>query len=264
MRPNQLLDIAINAALLAGEKIMEVYTSDDFEIVQKDDCSPLTLADREAHLLIDRLLESTQIPVLSEEGIHLPFAERGMWKTFWLVDPLDGTREFISRNGEFTVNIALITSNKSIAGVVYCPVSKALYVGLVGLGAWKVVNPEPGCSLDWISQHGVRLPMDHPKEAFTVAASRSHMDEITVAFMEELKQFHPELKITRKGSSLKFCLLAEGTADIYPRFGPTMEWDTAAGHAIVKAAGKNIYHTDQQTEIHYNKENLMNPYFIAL
>lgn len=264
MEPNQVIDIAINAALRAGEKIMEVYASDDFEIAQKDDSSPLTLADRQAHLLISAMLEVTQLPLLSEEGLHLPFAERAHWKTFWLVDPLDGTKEFISRNGEFTVNIALIHQNQSIAGVVYCPVTRDLYVGIEGSGAWKIHHPEAGCTLAWISENGMKLPLAPTKTDFTVAASRTHLDDMTIAFIAELVKLHPELKILRKGSSLKFCLLAEGVADIYARFGPTMEWDTAAAHAIVKAAGKNIFHTDQQTEIQYNKENLMNPYFIAL
>lgn len=264
MGTNHLVDIAINAALLAGGKIMEVYASDDFEIVEKDDFSPLTKADLQAHLLISNLLEPTQIPVLSEEGIHLSFAERAQWQTFWLVDPLDGTKGFIRRNDEFTVNIALIHENQSIAGVVYSPVSKELYVGIVGSGAWKIVNPEPNCTLEWLSKHGIKLPVRKTKDEFTVAASRSNLDNKTVAFIEDLKNLHPGLKIIRKGSSLKFCLIAEGTADIYPRFGPTMEWDTAAGHAIMKASGRNIFQIDQQTEIRYNKENLLNPHFIAL
>lgn len=264
MEPNQLIDIAINAALLAGEKIMEVYTSEDFGIAQKADFSPLTKADCQAHLLISKTLEPTQIPLLSEEGRHLSFNERAKWKTYWLVDPLDGTKEFISRNGEFTVNIALIHENKSIAGVIYSPVSRELYVGMVGSGAWKILNPKPDCTIDWISRQGMQLPLDPPNDGFTVAASRTHLDQQTLEFIEELSKLHPVFKTIRKGSSLKFCLLAEGTAHIYPRFGPTMEWDTAAGHAILKATGKNIYQTDQQTEIHYNKENLTNPYFIAL
>lgn len=264
MEPNQLIDIAINAALLAGEKIMEVYTSEDFGIVQKDDFSPLTKADRQAHLLISNILGTTQIPLLSEEGIHLSYKERVQWKTYWLVDPLDGTKEFISRNGEFTVNIALILGNKSIAGVIYLPVSRELYVGVVGTGAWKILNPTPDCTIDWISGHGMRLPLAPADNAFTVAVSRTHLDNQTLQFIEDLSKLHTGFKTIRKGSSIKFCLLAEGTADIYPRFGPTMEWDTAAGHAILKSTGKNIYHTDQQTEIHYNKENLTNPYFIAL
>jgi len=264
MGTKQLINIAINAAILAGEKIMEVYTSSDFEISIKDDSSPLTLADRNAHILISSLLEPTQIPVMSEEGIHLPYVERVKWKTFWLVDPLDGTKEFIRRNDEFTVNIALIHENLSSAGVIYSPVSKELYVGMVGLGAWKIVNPNPNCTLELIAEQGMKLPLNKTKDEFNVAASRSYFNEKTIAFIEVLKKDHPQLKIVRKGSSLKFCLIAEGTADIYPRFGPTMEWDTAAGHAIMKASGRNIYYIDQKTELHYNKENLLNPHFIAL
>ena len=259
----QRVDRAIHAALLAGEKIMEVYASDDFGVVKKDDFSPLTKADREAHLQISNILESTQIPVLSEEGIHLAYAERVLWKTFWLVDPLDGTKEFINRNDEFTVNIALIHESHPIAGVIYIPVSKELYVGIVGSGAWKIVNPEPDCTVDQISQHGIKLPKGNKNTEYTVIASRSHLNAETDAFVENLKKNHQEIKIIRKGSSIKFCMIAEGTADIFPRFGPTMEWDSAAGHAIVKAAGKNVFHTDQQTEIRYNKENLLNPHFIA-
>lgn len=264
MKTYELIDIAINAALLAGKKIMDVYASNDFGVTEKDDSSPLTRADREAHLQISKILQTTQIPVLSEEGIHLPFAERKLWKTFWLVDPLDGTKEFISRNDEFTVNIALIREKQPIAGVIYIPVSGELYVGIVGSGAWKITNPEPDCTVELISQLGTKLPLTKTTDVFIVAASRTHLDDETIAFIQNLKILHPELKIVRKGSSLKFCMIAEGTADIYPRFGPTMEWDTAAGHAIVEASGKNVFFTDQNTEIYYNKENLMNPYFIAL
>jgi 3'(2'), 5'-bisphosphate nucleotidase len=259
-----LIDSAINAALLAGEKIRQIYATDDFETVEKADLSPLTKADREAHLQISKILEPTNIPVLSEEGIHFSYTERILWQTFWLVDPLDGTKEFISRNNEFTVNIALISENYPIAGVIYIPVSGELFVGIVGSGAWKILNPENGCTFDQISKQGKRLPLTNTTDQFIVAASRTHLDEETVTFIENLKKLHPKLDIVRKGSSLKFCMIAEGTADIYPRFAPTMEWDTAAGHAIVKAAGKNVFQTDQKTEIRYNKENLMNPHFIVL
>lgn len=264
MITNQLIDIAINASLLAGKKIMEVYASNDFEAVEKDDLSPLTKADIEAHLQISNILAATQIPVLSEEGIHLDFAERALWKTFWLVDPLDGTKEFISRNDEFTVNIALIHENQPIAGVIYIPVYEELYVGIVGSGAWKIVNPETDCTVNQILQHGTKLPQTNKNTEYTVVASRTHLNAETGAFIENLKILHPELKIIRKGSSIKFCMIADGTADIFPHFGPTMEWDSAAGHAIVKAAGKNVFHTDRQTEIRYNKANLLNPHFIAI
>ena len=264
METNQLMDIAMNAAVLAGDKIMEVYVSGDFGIVEKQDSSPLTMADRKAHQLISQLLAPTALPLLSEEGIHQPYGERAQWHTFWLVDPLDGTKEFISRNGEFTVNIALISENKSIAGVVYSPVSKDIYIGIVGSGAWKMKNPGADCTVTRISQYGARLPESNTKQSFTVAVSRTHLDPQTLTFMEDMRKQHPALEIIRKGSSLKFCLIAEGVADIYPRFAPTMEWDTAAGHALVKAVGKNVYLTDRQTELIYNKENLTNPYFIVL
>lgn len=261
---NQLINTAIQAALLAGEKIMEVYASGDFGTVAKLDFTPLTLADRQAHELISQQLAPTLLPLLSEEGVHLPYSERSLWKDFWLVDPLDGTKEFINRNGEFTVNIALISETISIAGVIYCPVSKELYVGIVGLGAWKMVNPGDDCTVEQLSINGTGLPVSHDRQIYTVAASRTHLNQPTIEFMEGLKKEHPSLEIIRKGSSLKFCLIAEGAVDIYQRFAPTMEWDTAAGHALVKAVGKNIVKTDQKTEITYNKKNLINPYFIVL
>lgn len=264
METNQLMDIAINAALLAGDCIMEVYASGDFETVEKQDSTPLTIADRKAHLRISQLLKPTNLPLLSEEGNLQPYTERALWHTFWLVDPLDGTKEFISRNGEFTVNIALISENKSIAGVVYSPVSNELYVGVVGSGAWKMTNPGADCTFTQLAQYGTRLPESNANQLYTVAVSRSHIDQQTIAFMEDLKKEHPAIEIISKGSSLKFCLIAEGVAHIYPRFAPTMEWDTAAGHALVKAVGKNVYLTDQTTELVYNKENLTNPYFIVL
>lgn len=264
MGTNQLIDIAINAALLAGDQIMEIYLSGDFGTVEKQDSSPLTFADRKAHDLISELLQPTGLPILSEEGVHWPYNERARWKTFWLVDPLDGTKEFISRNGEFTVNIALISENQPVAGVVYAPVSKEIYVGIVGEGAWKVVMPTYDCTVERLSALGTRLPINRNRQTFTVAVSRTHLDQQTIDFMEELKKLHPDIEIIRKGSSLKFCLIAEGEADVYPRFAPTMEWDTAAGHALVKAVGKNIFKEDRKTEITYNKENLINPYFIVL
>jgi 3'(2'), 5'-bisphosphate nucleotidase len=180
-----------------------------------------------------------------------------------LVDPLDGTKEFINRNDEFTVNIALIHENKSIAGVVYSPVFKELYVGIVGSGAYKLINPDKDCTIEWLAKHGTKLPQAKTSDEFTVVASRTHLDEKTVAFVEDLKKLHPELKMISRGSSFKICMVAEGIADVYPRFGPTMEWDTAAGHAVAKAAGKNIFLPDLKTELTYNKENLLNPHFIV-
>jgi 3'(2'), 5'-bisphosphate nucleotidase len=260
----QLMDIAINAALLAGEKIMEVYASNDFGTEQKADYTPITIADRQAHQTIVSLLEATQLPLLSEEGIHLPYTHRKHWTSYWLVDPLDGTKEFIKRNGEFTVNIALMQDHSPVAGVIYAPVTHELHVGIVGSGAWKIAHPKANCTLEQIKIDGISLPENKEAHPFTVAISRSHLDQQTTSYLESLRMLHPDLQMIRIGSSLKFCLIAEGVADCYPRFGPIMEWDTAAGHALVKAVGKNVYLMDQTTEIKYNKESLKNPSFIVL
>lgn len=259
-----LIDIAINAALLAGKKIMEVYASGNFETEQKEDFTPITIADRQAHQTIAAILQDTQLPLLSEEGIHLPYIERKHWTSFWLVDPLDGTKEFIKRNGEFTVNIALMENDSPVAGIIYTPVLHELHVGIVGTGAWKMANTSADCTLKQLMNHGIPLPEHLEAHPFTVTVSRSHLSAQTSTYLEKLKKLHPDLQMIRIGSSLKFCRIAEGVADCYPRFGPIMEWDTAAGHALVKAVGKNVYLMDQTTEIIYNKENLKNPSFIVL
>ena len=258
------MDKAIIAAVLAGEKIMEVYASGVFGIVHKHDLSPLTIADSQSHQLITTYLSSTNLPILSEEGIHLPYEERKHWKSYWLVDPLDGTKEFIRRNDEFTVNIALMTNNQPKAGVIYAPVTKVLYVGIVGTGAWKVNHPEAPYTLSQIKDQGAALPVSTKNYPYRVTVSRSSINEATQHYIEGLRMTYPTLEIIRMGSSLKYCLIAEGAAHCYPRFGPTMEWDSAAGHALVKSVGKNVLMIDQQTEINYNKENLTNPSFIVL
>jgi len=247
-----LLKIAEEAAVEAGKVIMEIYGTDDFMVETKDDDSPLTIADKKANDVIMTYLEKTGIPVLSEEGREIGYAERKEWDRLWIVDPLDGTKEFIKRNGEFTVNIALIENQKSIMGVIYVPVAEVLYSGLVGDGATKVEN-------------GTKVSMPVPKEdrAFTAVGSRSHMSEETIAFFEDLRAKHGTVEVTSMGSSLKICLVAEGIADVYPRFAPTMEWDTAAGHAIAVAAGKNIIDYNTKSEMLYNRENLLNNWFIV-
>jgi len=260
----QLVDQAIHAALLAGIKILEVYLSPDFDVQVKDDRTPVTLADRYAHDVILKALESTHLPVLSEEGIHLSYSERKNWDLFWLVDPLDGTKEFIKRNDEFTVNIALIQKNEPLAGVIYAPVTGELYVGIAGIGAFKLVNPTEDCTFQIMQLSGIKLPEKLKSDEFVVAISRSHMNRETEECIENLRQKHELFQLIRKGSSLKICMVAEGTADVYPKIGKTMEWDTAAGHAIVKAAGKNIFLPDLMTELTYNKEDLQNPHFIVL
>ena len=264
MNTIQLIDIAIDAALRAGEKILEVYSSADFTIQYKDDLTPVTLADQNAHDEILKFLEPAHLPVLSEEGVHLSYQERKEWDLFWLVDPLDGTKEFIKRNDEFTVNIALIHNNQSIAGVIYAPVTRELYVGIADIGAWKITNPSEGCTFQTIQITGDRLPQKIKPKEYIVAVSRSHMNAETEHYIQALRENHDAVKVIRIGSSLKICRVADGTAAIYPKLGLTMEWDTAAGHAIAKAAGKNIFLPDLKTELIYNKENLHNPHFIVI
>jgi 3'(2'), 5'-bisphosphate nucleotidase len=261
---NKLLLSAIKAALRAGNEIIEVYNSNDFATEYKTDQSPLTLADKKAHIAIVNQISECNIPILSEEGKTIAFDERKKWDTFWLVDPLDGTKEFVKKNGEFTVNIALIEKQQPIMGVIYVPVKHELYIGIVGEGAWLVTNTSPQTSLEYIIGNAQKLPL-HASQADTcrVVGSRSHMSDETMVFIEKLKQSYSNIEMVSMGSSLKICLVAQGSADIYPRFGPTMEWDTAAGHAIALAAGKKVTLSDEQTPLTYNKENLLNPWFIV-
>jgi 3'(2'), 5'-bisphosphate nucleotidase len=258
----ELISNAIKAAYLGGLEILEVYES-DFAVETKDDKSPLTMADKNAHLKIVEVL-GNELPILSEEGKSIEFSERSGWERFWMVDPLDGTKEFVKRNGEFTVNIALIENGKSVGGVIYVPVKKDLYFGAVGQGSFKISEYD-GSSFDWneLSQKAEKLPGKNESEKYRAVGSRSHMSPETEEFFEELKKEHGEVEVVSMGSSLKICLVAEGSADVYPRFAPTMEWDTAAGHAIAKGAGKNIMDHTTKEEMRYNKENLLNNWFIV-
>lgn len=266
MEEQYILD-AIDAALEAGSRILAIYNhpDSDFEVELKSDNSPLTKADREAHQVIVSILHNTPYPVLSEEGKHLPFSERSGWKKLWIVDPLDGTKEFIKRNGEFTVNIALVSEGVPVMGVIYVPVNRRLYFADSEIGAYRLDNiaSRGGKSLNALMSEGRKLSCHEPHEEYTVVASRSHLSDETKAYIEELKKEHQSLKLVSNGSSIKICLVAEGMADIYPRFAPTMEWDTAAGHAIAKAAGAEIYHAETGLPLLYNKEDLLNPWFIV-
>jgi 3'(2'), 5'-bisphosphate nucleotidase len=258
---------AAKAAYQAGEKILEVYNLKDFEVESKQDNSPLTLADKRAHETIIKALKESQIPVLSEEGIGHEYNDRKNRELFWLVDPLDGTKEFIKKNDEFTVNIALIHKDIPIAGIIYVPVFRLLYFGDVQNGAFKKSDISPDDfaedknyeSLIFNSQ---KLPIVQKTRPYTAVASRSHLSEETKVFLSKLEKKHGKTEIISKGSSLKICMVAEGKADIYPRFGPTMEWDTGAGDAIARASGASVTKTDG-TPLLYNKENLLNPYFIV-
>lgn len=268
MTTENLLLLAIRAALEAGADICRIYNSadSDFGIEYKADHSPLTLADKASDATIGRFLSTTPYPVLTEERKALPYEERKLWHKLWIVDPLDGTKEFIKKNGEFTVNIALVEDGVPTLGVIYVPVKKRLYFGAYGIGSYRVdpIDKLPSeITMDDLMTTASRLPLPEHTRPYTVVASRSHLSVETEAFINELRAEHPTLELVSIGSSLKICLVCEGTADIYPRFAPTMEWDTAAGHAIARAAGKEIFHTDRKTPLHYNKEELLNPWFIV-
>lgn len=258
----ELLITAIEASLRAGEAILEVYNSNVFETEMKEDKSPLTIADKKAHNTITGILNSTNFPILSEEGRNISYAERKDWSYFWMVDPLDGTKEFINRNGDFTVNIALIHNREPVLGVVYVPVTGVLYFAAKGQGSFRLQDCK-NQSLDDIFAQAEILPVIHSNSVYSVVASRSHMNDDTKLFIEEIEREKGQIQLISRGSALKICMVAEGTADVYPRFGPTMEWDTAAGHAVAVEAGCSFFQGDQCSAFVYNKENLLNPYFIV-
>lgn len=258
---------AVDAALRAGEVILSIYNdpASDFEIEKKADNSPLTIADRKAHEIIAGYLQNTPYPLLSEEGKHLPYTERHVWDTLWIVDPLDGTKEFIKRNGEFTVNIALVHNSIPVMGMIYLPVKKELYFAEETLGAYRLsdITSRGEASLEDLTNAAVRLPDKNEHDKFTIVASRSHLSPETEEYIEKMKDIHSNVELISSGSSIKICLVAEGKADVYPRFAPTMEWDTAAGHAIARAAGMEIYQAGEEEPLLYNKEDLLNPWFIV-
>lgn len=250
----ELIQLAKLAAFEAGKEILKVYET-HFSVETKSDDSPLTLADQVGHDKIVSFLNETNIPILSEEGKHLPFNQRKDWDSFWLVDPLDGTKEFVKRNGEFTVNIALIKNNIPVMGVIYVPVQDVMYYGCDDK-AFKIENYSTKAEIQ-------SLPIEYKREVFTIVGSRSHMSKETELFFEDMKKTHGDLELLAVGSSLKLCMVAEGKADIYPRYAPTMEWDTGAGHAIAKAAGFKVVQYQSNEELVYNKENLLNPWFLV-
>ncbi len=265
-----ILYVAIQAALKAGAEIMRVYTDPnaDFEIEKKADNSPLTVADRKSHAVIASMLADTPYPVLSEEGKKMPQEERMRWDELWVVDPLDGTKEFIKRNGEFTVNIAYVKNGSPEAGVIYVPVKRQLYFADTEWGAYKaedIQELKEGTTIDSLIADCRRLPEPGNRhDNFVIVASRSHLTPETQAYIDEMSKKHEKVETVSSGSSLKLCLVAEGKADAYPRFAPTMEWDTAAGHAIVRAAGGEVYNAGSDKPLQYNKEDLLNPWFIVL
>ena len=259
----KLLHTAIEAALEAGKSILDIYNTDDFGVEFKGDSSPLTKADVASHHVIVRYLDQTHIPVLSEEGKAIPYSERKDWHQLWIVDPIDGTKEFIKRNGEFTVNIALIENQKTVLGVVFVPVSGELYFSSTDLGAFKItVNLDAYDIATFIAQ-SQKLPMQREDTTFTVVASRSHMSPETEDYVNDMRETHGAVNLISKGSSLKLCMVAEGTADCYPRFAPTMEWDTAAGQAICEHAGFDVIDWETKQPMLYNREALLNHWFLV-
>ncbi len=243
------IDKVASIALKAGEEIMKIY-KEGFEVDLKSDNSPLTKADLASNEIICSSLRKLypDIPIISEENAQTPYEIRKEWEYLWLIDPLDGTKEFIKRNGEFTVNIALIHNQTPIAGVIYAPVLKELYKAQKGKGAYKndkKINPTK-----------------QKRDTFRVVASRSHLSKETQEFINSIKT-DKKIEIISRGSSLKFCLIAENQADIYPRLSPTMEWDTAAGDAIVRECNKEVVRYEDNKPLIYNKEDLRNPWFIA-
>jgi len=242
----------IALAKKAGDAIMEIYAK-DFTVNYKDDKSPLTEADLKSNEIICTHLNTLypDIPILSEENKAVPYQEREQWGYYWLIDPIDGTKEFVKKTGEFTVNIALIYHDTPVLGVVYAPVLNDIYSAKRGEGAFK--NDE-------------KLPLksnEHPEKELKVVASVSHLSEETQAYIDQLALSTKHVKQVSKGSSLKLCLVAEGEADIYPRLGPTMEWDTGAAHAIVIESGKQVIQYENGKPLVYNKEDLLNPWFIV-
>jgi len=281
MKDKFYLLTALSAAIDAGRAILDVYRSSDFKVEEKADKSPLTLADKRSHEIIVKRLGQLDMPILSEEGKDIPYKQRKSWETYWLIDPLDGTKEFIKKNGEFTVNIAIIRNRKPAAGVIFVPDKNVLYYAQNNLGSFKadsidgiesVIN-QSDCSstegaveaLESMMDASTALPFsDSANRPFTIIGSRSHASPELEAFVEEKRQEHGEVEFISAGSSLKLCLVAEGKADIYPRTGPTMEWDTAAGQAIAENAGCKVLQYDTSDPLTYNKEDLLNPWFVVL
>jgi 3'(2'), 5'-bisphosphate nucleotidase len=254
---HSLIETANHAAFEAGKAIINVYWSGEFSTSIKKDESPLTVADKDSHKVINEILSKTNLPILSEEGADILYSERKNWEWFWLIDPLDGTKEFISKTGEFTVNIALVKKDKPIAGVIYVPLSDILYYGSGKTGVFKKEKGRLNEFPPLIERN--RFDDLAQRDHLNVVASRSYLTAETKEYIDQFRN----ATVVSSGSSIKFMLLIENRADIYPRLGTTMEWDTAAAHAILNASGRGIYHTDLKTELTYNKEKLTNPFFIA-
>ncbi len=254
---------AVQIAYEAGMATLNYYAS-DLKVEIKSDNSPLTQADKASNEIIVKGLSDFNLPILTEESDQVDYSIRKHWEKYWLIDPLDGTKEFIKKSDEYTVNIALIENNKPVLGVVYAPAKDLLFYGLVGYGSFKVINAtESDLSSILTSPKNIKLPIDLENPIPVVVASKSHKNPETIDYIGRIQKILGEVKEENYGSSLKLCMVAAGEADIYPRIGPTMEWDTAASQAIVEAAGQHIVTYPELKPMMYNKENLLNPYFIV-
>ncbi len=258
-------NLAIKAAIEAGQEILRIYELPNLETELKGDNTPITLADLASNEIINNSLKRTKFPIISEENEQLDYCLRKEWETVWIIDPLDGTKEFLKKNGEFTVNIALCSKGSPIFGVIYAPVSRELYYGIpADKKSYKTIlddshKSKRGLFLD----SDLIFPSNPAKDVISVVCSRSHMNQETSIFIKELRKEYPKVEIVSKGSSLKFCMVAEGVAHLYPRFAPTMEWDTAAGQAICSAVGLNVVSMKSNKEMNYNKRNFENHPFLV-
>lgn len=257
------LKTAIEASVVAGTAIMEIYKSEDFGIENKEDNSPLTVADKKANEIINEFLVPHQIPIISEENRQIDYQERKTWSQCWIVDPLDGTKEFIKKNDEFTVNIALILDGKPELGVIYAPALNTLYFAVVSESkAYRYKVSSENADIEKVLEDAEEISPANKTDKLKIVGSRSHMNDDTKDFIENLKEtYGKDIEIVSRGSSLKFCLVAEGEAHIYPRFAPTMEWDTAAGHAICEAVGLKCLFRETGEPMTYNREDLLNGHF---
>jgi 3'(2'), 5'-bisphosphate nucleotidase len=268
MELSDLLKLSVNAALKAGEEILRIYNT-DFDVVTKSDNTPVTAADKASGKCIDGILATSGIPVISEEEDILDYSTRKNWKRVWIVDPLDGTKEYIKRNGEFAVNIALVEDGLPVIGVIYVPVAREIYFACKGCGSFKIIQHDLITELtkkniaDHLFEFGRKLPLQKPPKSYTVVASRSHLSKEVSARISHLKNMYGQIDIISVGSSIKQCWVAEGKAHEYPRFGTTMEWDTAAGQCILEQAGSQLVDYETGLPMQYNKEDMKNSYFIA-
>ena len=261
----EVLETVINASVEAGKAIMDIYDNGDFGVEMKSDNSPLTLADKAAHAVIMDYLQETQIPVLSEEGKHAPFKERKEWDRLWIVDPLDGTKEFVKKTGEFTVNIALVENSYPVLGVVFVPAKGGLYFGGSGSGSYRITLSDTW-RLEEVAdvvKDAEQISANGTNDILKIVASVSHLSKETEEFAGLLKEEFGNAEFLSVGSSIKICKVAEGSADIYPRLGPTMEWDTAAGQAIAEGAGACFINWKTKERFDYNRENLLNDWFVV-